>query len=48
MTASKRSIKSDLKKVDAYKLKPSDYDEAPEWTAEDFAKAVVTRRGGRR
>ncbi len=45
MPASKRNIKSDLKKVDAYKLKPSDYDEAPEWTPEDFAQAVVKRRG---
>lgn len=45
MTASKRSIKSDLKKVDAYKLKPSDYDDAPELTAEQLAKAVVRRRG---
>lgn len=45
MTASKRSIKSDLKKVDAYKLKPSDYDDAPELTDEQLANAVVKRRG---
>lgn len=45
MTASKRSIKSDLKRVDAYKLKPSDYDDAPELTDGQFAGAVVKRRG---
>lgn len=45
MTASKRSIKSDLKKVDAYRLKPSDYDDAPELTDEQLAGAVVKRRG---
>lgn len=51
MPVSKRSIKSDLKKVDAYKLKPSDYDDAPELTDDFFDRAeirhgdTVIRRG---
>jgi uncharacterized protein (DUF4415 family) len=43
MTANKRSIKSDLKKVDAYKGKPSDYDGAPELTKAQLASAVRKR-----
>lgn len=45
MPANKQRLKSNLKKVDAHVLQPEEYDEAPEWTAEDFAKAVVKRRG---
>lgn len=45
MIVSKRSIKSDLKKVDAYRLKSSDYGDAPELTDEQIAQTVVKRRG---
>lgn len=45
MTANKRNIKSDLKKVDAYALRPSDYDDAPELTDDQLAQAVVRKRG---
>lgn len=34
MTARKRSIKSDLAKVDAYRITRAEYDEAPELTKE--------------
>jgi uncharacterized protein (DUF4415 family) len=30
-----------LDKVDAHVIQPHEYDEAPEWTAEDFAGADV-------
>lgn len=43
MTARKRTIKSDLKKVDAYEPRPEDYDEIPELTAEDFKRGVWHR-----
>jgi uncharacterized protein (DUF4415 family) len=45
MTAKKRAIKSDLKKVDAYQLGPRDYDEIPELTDEDFKRGVWYRGG---
>ena len=52
MTASKdstkdkyRKIGSDLKKVDAYVLGPSDYEEIPELTKEWFAKATFHVNG---
>jgi uncharacterized protein (DUF4415 family) len=45
MTARKRAIKSDLKKVDAYELHPEDYDEIPELTDEDFKRGVWHRGG---
>ena len=39
MSESKRRIGSDLAKVDAHVIQPEEYEEAPEWTAEDFARA---------
>jgi len=45
MTARKRAIKSDLKKVDAYQLGPADYAEIPELTDEDFARGIWHRGG---
>ena len=41
MTASKKSIGSDLAKVDAYVNTAADYKELPEITDEEFARAVV-------
>src|SRR5438105_202439 len=35
----RKRIGSDLAKVDAHVIQPHEYDEAPEWTAEDFARA---------
>lgn len=40
MTAKKRAMGSDLKKVDAYVLRKEDYDEIPELTDEDFKRGV--------
>lgn len=45
MTANKRSIKSDLKKVDRHAIRPHEYDEAPELTERALAGAAVRRRG---
>jgi uncharacterized protein (DUF4415 family) len=41
MSESKKRIGSNLKKVDAHVIAPREYDEAPEFTARDFAKAEV-------
>ena len=46
MTESKKRIRSNLAQVDAHVIAPHEYDEAPEWTADDFAKAEV-RQGDR-
>ncbi len=45
MRGKRRAIGSDLKAVDAYKLRPEDYVEIPELTAEDFARGVWHRGG---
>jgi uncharacterized protein (DUF4415 family) len=39
MSESKRSIRSDLSKVDARKVTPEEYEEIPEWTDEMFERA---------
>jgi hypothetical protein len=39
MTGKKRALGSDLKKVDAHVITPEEYDEIPELTDEDFARA---------
>jgi uncharacterized protein (DUF4415 family) len=44
--ASRRTLKSDLAKVDAHVIKPSEYRELPELSAEMLARARV-RKGGR-
>ena len=51
MTASKRAIATDLKRLDAHKIGPGEYEEIPELTDEFFEKAEfrignrVVRRG---
>lgn len=42
MTANKRAIKSDLTKVDKHRIKPEEYDDAPELTDAQLASAVMT------
>ena len=41
MSRKKRLLGSDLAKVDAYVLGPKDYEEIPELTSEDFARAAL-------
>ena len=41
MSESRKRIGSDLAKVDAHVIQPDEYDEAPEWTEEDFARAEI-------
>lgn len=43
--ASRRSLGSDLKKVDAHVIKPHEYKELPEITDEMLTRAVVKRAG---
>ena len=43
---SRRSLKSDLARVDAHEIKPQEYAELPELTDEMLARATV-RKGGR-
>ena len=45
-TASRRTLKSDLRRVDAHVVKPHEYKELPELREELLARAVV-RKGGR-
>ena len=51
MSKNRRRIGSDWAKVDAHVIQPHEYEEAPEWTEEDFARAEIrvgdklTRRG---
>jgi uncharacterized protein (DUF4415 family) len=46
MTAKKRSIKSDLAKVDAYRITKAEYEEAPEFTKQMLDRAEI-RHGNR-
>jgi uncharacterized protein (DUF4415 family) len=48
MRKSKRGIGSDLRKVDAHVVAPHEYEEAPELTDEQLAKAVLSIGGKRR
>ena len=43
MTGKKRALKSNFAKVDAYRLKASDYDDAPELSDEQLKKAAIKR-----
>lgn len=43
--ASRRSLKSDLARVDAHKVRPEEYDELPELTDEMLARAKVNKGG---
>ena len=44
--ASRRSLKSDLSRVDSHAVKAREYEDLPELTAEMLARATV-RKGGR-
>lgn len=46
-TASRRTLGSDLKRVDAHRIRRSEYKELPELTEEMLHRAVVNK-GGRR
>ena len=43
--ASRRSLKSDLSRVDAHKIKPEEYEELPELTSSMLARAKVNKGG---
>jgi uncharacterized protein (DUF4415 family) len=43
--ASRRSLGSDLKRVDAHVIQPHEYVDAPELTDEMLSRAVVKKRG---
>jgi uncharacterized protein (DUF4415 family) len=43
--ASRRSLGSDLKRVDAHVIKPHEYDDSPELTDEMLSRMVVKKRG---
>ena len=43
--ASRRSLGSNLKKVDAHVIQPHEYDEAPELTDEMLSRMVLKKRG---
>ncbi len=45
MSGSRHAIGSDLAKVDTYRNTTVDYDEIPEGTDEDFARAIVNKGG---
>lgn len=45
-SASRRSLKSDLRRVDAHATKATEYRDLPELTTEMISRAVV-RKGGR-
>ena len=42
---SRRSLKSDLARVDAHEIKPQEYAELPELTDEMLARATVSKGG---
>jgi uncharacterized protein (DUF4415 family) len=44
--ASRRTLKSDLAKVDAHVIRPHEYEEIPELAEDALARAVV-KKGGR-
>ncbi|HVE49005.1 MAG TPA: BrnA antitoxin family protein [Casimicrobiaceae bacterium] len=44
-SVSRRTLKSDLAKVDAHRIRPHEYKEAPELTAEALSRAVVYKGG---
>ena len=43
--ASRRSLKSDLVRVDAHRIKKSEYEELPELTEEMLARAKISKGG---
>ena len=42
---SRRSLKSDLARVDAHRVRPQDYDELPELTDDMLARAKINKGG---
>jgi hypothetical protein len=44
--ASRRSLKSDLARVDAHKVEPKEYEELPQLTDEMLTRAKVNRGRG--
>ena len=40
MPKNKRATASDLRKIDAHKIRPEEYEDAPEWTDQQLASAV--------
>ncbi|MGB4859408.1 MAG: BrnA antitoxin family protein [Dokdonella sp.] len=44
-SASAHTLKSDLKRVDAHQVKPSEYDDLPELTDDMIERGVVKRAG---
>lgn len=44
-SASHRTLKSDLKRVDAHRIRRSEYEELPELTEEMLSRAVVNKGG---
>jgi uncharacterized ferritin-like protein (DUF455 family) len=45
LTSAESDIHSDLQRVDAHGIQPEEYEEIPEITEEDLAKAVIKRPG---
>lgn len=43
--ASRRSLKSDLARIDAHKVRPEEYEELPQLTEEMLARAKVNKGG---
>jgi uncharacterized protein (DUF4415 family) len=43
--ASHRSLKSDLERVDAHRIKKSEYEDLPELTEEMFERATINKGG---
>ena len=43
--ASRRTLGSDLKRVDAHVIKPEEYEELPEMTDEMFARTIFKKAG---
>lgn len=43
--ASRRTLKSDLARVDAHAIRPHEYKELPELTSEALSRAVVNKGG---
>ena len=43
--ASRHSLKSDLSRVDAHKVRPEEYEELPELTDDMLARATVNKGG---
>ena len=43
--ASRRSLKSDLSRVDAHVVKKGEYEDLPEFTEEMFARAALSKGG---